>query len=86
MWCVWCVLQAAAAQPPVHDAVLDSVSLRAWLNAPYCSSLEQDLYKAANVLAKFTQVRGAQGVEGREAGGVDRSVPSGTLPRSHACA
>ncbi len=55
------VAQATAAQPPVHDAVLDSVSLRAWLNAPYCASLEQDVFKAANVLAKFTQVRALEG-------------------------
>lgn len=53
--CAMCV-QSAAAQQPVHDAVLDGVSLRSWLNLPYHTNLEPDVYKAANVLAKFTQV------------------------------
>lgn len=48
--------QTTAAQPPVFDA-LDAVSLRTWFNAPYCSTLEGDVFKAANVLNKFTKVR-----------------------------
>ena len=47
--------QTTAAQPPVFDA-LDAVSLRTWVNSPYCSSLEGDVFKAANVLSKFTKV------------------------------
>jgi len=50
--------QTTAAQPPVLDA-LDAVSLRTWVNAPYCSTLEGDVFKAANVLSKFTKVRGS---------------------------
>ena len=40
---------AAAAQPPVQDAP-DAISLRAWLNAPWSSNLEEDVFKAANML------------------------------------
>ncbi|KAL6753055.1 DUF500-domain-containing protein [Haematococcus lacustris] len=47
--------RSPAAQPPVHDAVMDAVSLRSWLHSPYSRSLEDDVNKAANVLAKFTQ-------------------------------
>jgi hypothetical protein len=50
------VTQSPAAQAPVHDAVLDSVALRAWVNLPHGSNLEGDLYKAANIVARFTQV------------------------------
>jgi hypothetical protein len=49
-------MQSPAAQAPVHDAVMDSVALRAWVNLPYGSNLEVDLYKAANIVARFTQV------------------------------
>jgi hypothetical protein len=52
-----CLVQTTAAQPPVFDA-LDAVSLRTWINMPYCSTLEGDIFKAANVLSKFTQVCG----------------------------
>ena len=37
-------LQAAAAQPPVRDSI-DPVSLRSWLNSPWSSSLEEDIFK-----------------------------------------
>ena len=53
--------QTTAAQPPVFDA-LDSVSLRTWINLPYCSTLEGDVFKAANVLSKFTKVCVGKGV------------------------
>ena len=38
-----------AAQMPVHD-VTDWTSMRAWLNNPLTSSLEQDIYKCSNIL------------------------------------
>jgi hypothetical protein len=38
-----------AAQTPVHD-VTDWTSMRAWLNNPLTSSLEQDIYKCSNIL------------------------------------
>lgn len=38
-----------AAQSPVHD-VTDWTSMRAWLNNPLTSSLEQDIYKCSNIL------------------------------------
>lgn len=47
---------AASVQPPVHDA-LDSVSLRSWLNAPYSSSMQVELYKAANILQAYVKAR-----------------------------
>ena len=47
--------QARAVQPPVHDAT-DSVALRSWLNTPWTSSLEADLYKVANIINTFTRV------------------------------
>lgn len=47
--------QAPASQPPIHDAH-DRVALRAWLNAPWSSSAEGDLYKAANILRGFARV------------------------------
>lgn len=47
--------QAAAAQAPVQDAA-DAISLRAWLNAPWTSSLEGDVFKAANMLTTFVRV------------------------------
>jgi hypothetical protein len=37
-----------AAQSPVHD-VTDWTSMRAWLNNPLTSSLEQDIYKCTNI-------------------------------------
>jgi hypothetical protein len=47
---------AASVQPPVHDA-LDAISLRSWLNSPWASSMADELYKAANILRKFNEVR-----------------------------
>ncbi|KAI8466576.1 MAG: hypothetical protein J3K34DRAFT_524441 [Monoraphidium minutum] len=41
-----------SVQPPVHDA-LDAVSLRSWLNSPVSGSLEDDAYKATNILRTF---------------------------------
>ena len=38
-----------AAQLPIHD-VTDWTSMRAWLNNPLTSSLEQDIYKCSNIL------------------------------------
>ena len=38
-----------AAQTPVHD-VTDWTSMRAWLNNPLTSSLEQDIYKCTNIV------------------------------------
>jgi hypothetical protein len=47
---------AASVQPPVHDA-LDAISLRSWLNSPWSGSMADELYKAANILRKFNDVR-----------------------------
>ncbi|GBF96574.1 hypothetical protein Rsub_09157 [Raphidocelis subcapitata] len=41
-----------SVQPPVHDAI-DAVSLRSWLNSPVSSSLEDDVFKASNILRTF---------------------------------
>jgi hypothetical protein len=38
-----------AAQLPVHD-VTDWTSMRAWLNNPFSSSLEQDIFKSSTIL------------------------------------
>lgn len=38
-----------AAQLPIHD-VTDWTSMRAWLNNPLTSSLEQDIFKCSNIL------------------------------------
>jgi hypothetical protein len=47
---------AAACQPPVHDA-LDAVCLRSWLNQPWGSCMADEVFKAANIVRAFTQVR-----------------------------
>lgn len=44
-----------AVQPPIHDA-LDNVSLRAWLNTPWTTNLEDDCYQAANIVQSFANV------------------------------
>jgi len=62
---------AACVQPPVHDA-LDAVSLRSWLNTPWSSSMADEVFKAANIVNAFSQVRfayGAAGVVGIECQG-----------------
>lgn len=46
---------AQAVQPAVHD-VTDGSVLRSWLNSPLSSGLEQDVYKATNILHSFAQV------------------------------
>ncbi|KAG1674919.1 hypothetical protein FOA52_014712 [Chlamydomonas sp. UWO 241] len=46
--------QSAAVQPPIHDSI-DSVSLRSWLNSPWSTTLDGDIYKAANILHTFTR-------------------------------
>ena len=38
-----------AAQLPIHD-VTDWTSMRAWLNNPLTSSLEQDIFKSTTIL------------------------------------
>ena len=45
-----------ASQTPVHD-VWDSTVLRSWLNNPVTRSLEQDIYKATNILQEVKMVR-----------------------------
>jgi hypothetical protein len=47
---------AACVQPPVHDA-LDAVSLRSWLNNPWGGCMADEVYKAANIVHSFSQVR-----------------------------
>jgi hypothetical protein len=47
---------AASVQPPVHDA-LDAISLRSWLNSPWAGNMTDELYKGANILRKFNEVR-----------------------------
>lgn len=47
---------SGAAQPPVHDAH-DAISLRTWVNNPWSSRMEEDLFKAANLLRTFCTVR-----------------------------
>jgi len=44
-----------AAQEPVHD-VMDSTAIRSWLNNPLTRSLEQDIYKATNILKDVQRV------------------------------
>ena len=51
---------SACVQPPVHDA-LDAVSLRSWLNNPLGGSMADELYKAANIVHAFSQVRRGSG-------------------------
>lgn len=51
---------AACVAPPVHDA-LDAVSLRSWLNNPWGSCMADEVYKAANIVNAFSQVRGVCG-------------------------
>lgn len=46
---------APAVQPAIHD-VTDGSVLRSWLNSPLSSGLEQDIYKATNILHSFAQV------------------------------
>lgn len=46
---------AQAVQPAIHD-VTDGSVLRSWLNSPLSSGLEQDIYKATNILHSFAQV------------------------------
>ena len=48
--CMNACMQAAAVQPPVHDSI-DSVSLRSWLNSPWSSGLEGDIYKVRACMA-----------------------------------
>ena len=45
-----------ASQAPVHD-VTDSTAVRSWLNNPLTRSLEQDIYKAANILLEVKKVK-----------------------------
>eukprot|EP00201_Polytomella_parva_P013317 CAMPEP_0175055360 /NCGR_PEP_ID=MMETSP0052_2-20121109/10033_1 /TAXON_ID=51329 ORGANISM="Polytomella parva, Strain SAG 63-3" /NCGR_SAMPLE_ID=MMETSP0052_2 /ASSEMBLY_ACC=CAM_ASM_000194 /LENGTH=182 /DNA_ID=CAMNT_0016320189 /DNA_START=805 /DNA_END=1350 /DNA_ORIENTATION=- len=45
---------SAAAQPPVYDSP-DSVSLRSWLNPPWSCGVEEDIFKAANILGSFSR-------------------------------
>jgi hypothetical protein len=33
------------------------ISLRSWLNSPWAGSMADELYKAANILRKFNEVR-----------------------------
>jgi hypothetical protein len=58
-----------SVQPPVHDAI-DAVSLRSWLNSPVSGSLEDDVYKATNILRTFM---GAARLE------PERQLPAGVL-------
>ena len=44
-----------ASQEPVHD-VMDSTAIRSWLNNPLTRSLEQDIYKATNILRDVQRV------------------------------
>ena len=46
---------AQAVQPAIHD-VTDGSVMRSWLNSPLSSGLEQDVYKATNILHTFAQV------------------------------
>ncbi|GAX77119.1 hypothetical protein CEUSTIGMA_g4565.t1 [Chlamydomonas eustigma] len=46
--------QAASVQPPVRDS-FDPVSLRSWVNSPWSSTLEEDIFKVSNILQTFTR-------------------------------
>lgn len=46
---------AQAVQPAIHD-VTDGSVMRSWLNSPLSSGLEQDVYKATNILHSFARV------------------------------
>lgn len=46
---------SVAAQQPVHD-VINKTTIRAYLNNPLTSSLEEDVYKCANSLYMFQKV------------------------------
>lgn len=54
---------AQAVQPAIHD-VTDGSVLRSWLNSPLSSGLEQDVYKATNILHSFAQVGSLQPEKG----------------------
>lgn len=53
-----------SVQPPIHDAVADKISLRSWLNNPFTSTLEDDIYKVANILQTFTHASRAEPEKG----------------------
>ena len=48
-----CITKAARA--PVND-VMDSTALRSWINTPLNFSMENDIYKATNVIHQFIRV------------------------------
>ena len=54
---------AQAVQPAIHD-VTDGSVMRSWLNSPLSSGLEQDVYKATNILHSFAQVGSLQPEKG----------------------
>jgi hypothetical protein len=64
---------SASSQPPVYDA-LDAISLRSWFNSPWTAGLEQDIYKATNMVQTFVKVgRGGNGMVGWGHGGGDEA-------------
>lgn len=42
-------------QAPVHD-MFDWCSARSWINGPYSGSMEQDIFRATNVVRTFQHV------------------------------
>ncbi|RZC86158.1 hypothetical protein C5167_026829 [Papaver somniferum] len=44
-----------AAQFPTHD-VTDLSTLRSWVNFPWCHSMEDEIYKASNMILGYNKV------------------------------
>jgi hypothetical protein len=45
-----------AAQVALHDVTDPGSSLRAWLNNPLATSLQEDIFKATSTLRSFDQI------------------------------
>ena len=52
----WMELHNTSNRPPVYDT-FDWCSVRSWMNSPFSNSMEQDIYKATNILRTFQTVR-----------------------------